>query len=196
MKRRLSEFGPDLTEHVEPAMVAPLVTGIRNRLPDDAGSPRLAVELHRIVATEVAYDSPEPGFNRPIRETWDRGGNCVDQSVLLLSMVVAAGLEGRLVAVSKSPSTGHMLPEIRLADRAPSETIERLYRHTTPDGVAVTRQFAWETEADEPGPWFVADPVSGEFVGDIAALREDGYVEDTADGWTWTHTEEVTYYEP
>lgn len=195
MKRHLSEFGPDLTEHVEPAMVAPLVAGIRDRL-EDGRAVRLAVELHRVVATEVDYDAPEPGFNRPIRETWEYGGNCVDQAVLLLSMFLAAGLEGRLVAISRSSSTGHMLPEVRLADREPSETIEQLHRHSTPDHLPVTRQFAWETEDNKPGPWFVADPVSSEYVGDIAALREDGYVEDTPGGWNWTRTEDVTYYEP
>jgi len=111
-------------------------------------------------------------------------------------MFIVSGLEARLVAISKSPSTGHMLLEVRPADGEPSEATEQPHRHSTPDHVAVTRQFAWVTEADRPGPWFVADFVSSKFVGDIAALQWDGYVEDTPDGWNWTRTEEVTYYEP
>lgn len=195
MIRNLSEFGTDLTQHVEPAMVQPLVRGIRERVGGSRSTPvRVAVELHRVVAEEVEYYSLGPGFNRPIRETWERGGNCVDQSVLMMSMFIAAGLDARLVTISKSADEGHMLPEVRLTGQPVSSTTEQLHQYSTPDRVVVSRQYAWETDTEGEGPWFIADPVCSDFIGDITALREEGYVENSDNGWTWTTTEGVQYY--
>ena len=134
----------------------------------------LACEIQRLVLDNVEYDfSLGPNFNRDPVETWNKGGKCVDQSVLLASMLKAAGFRCRLVTVHHGKE-GHMFVEVYLdAEIEPlkesiNEYVDQL------EIVTVLQQYGY-TESERSGYWLMTDPTCSLFVGDAAGLHQDGY---------------------
>lgn len=193
--RILDQTGHDIVSEIDPATVKRPAENLADTV-DDPGPARCRVvaAIHDHVANEVDYTSERPGFTREPVETWLKGGNCVDQSLLTVSLLEAIGLSARLVAVgSADGERGHMLTQVHF-DVADQQVVMDALNDYYGAGLASVRAYACERLEDELGYWFVADPEMSSYVGDIQGLLDQGYIRQTDDGgWEWTNRERVVY---
>jgi len=166
--------GEEAVEYVDPEPFRKVVATLRSRI-DEMGLKRCwwACELLRLVHDNVSYDeSVGANFNRKPVETWDRGGNCVDQSVLLASMLKAADFRCRLTTVHHGQE-GHMYLEV-FFEAELEELKESISDYlSTQDKRPVLMQYGY-TE-DDNGLWLTTDPTCSRFVGDAAGVLQEGY---------------------
>lgn len=144
-----------------------------------------AAEILDFVHNKISYDhSVSSGFNRPPEVVLEKGGNCVDQSVLLSSLLESLDVVTRIVSADKmdGSGTGHDFVEVFLKDRSYKRICNQLdsfYRRDK--NLHGFHHWFWVDE-DRGGFWFFADPTRSDYLGDIQELVEDEYVEETDDG--------------
>ena len=166
--------GKEAAEHVDPEPFRKAVAALRSRI-NRLGVERCwwACEILRLVHDNVSYDETVgANFNRGPVKTWNRGGNCVDQSVLLASMLKAAGFRCRLTTVHHGEE-GHMYLEV-LFEAELDELRDSIQNYlSTKDKSPLHRMFG-HTEVDN-GVWMIADPTCSRFIGDAAGVYQEGY---------------------
>lgn len=136
----------------------------------------VAADLHRFMRDKVTPDeSVSPGFNRGPRKTLDRGGNCVDHSILFASLLLATGFRCRLTVVSKSLEEGHMF--VRVLFNGSKDCIKsdlKSYYKRRGEGFWF---MSVDCEGDSGrGVWVVADPMGAGNFGDYRGLMRMGYL--------------------
>ena len=166
--------GEEAADHVDPEPFRNAVAALRRRI-DQVGLKRCwwACEIMRVVHDNVSYDhSIGANFNRGPVETWDQGGNCVDQSVLLASMLKAAGFRCRLTTVTHGQK-GHMYLEV-FFDAGLEELKDSINDYLSAQDRTLFQTVYGYTEVDN-GVWMIADPTCSRFIGDAAGVYQEGY---------------------
>jgi transglutaminase-like putative cysteine protease len=111
-------------------------------------------------------------------------GDCEDQSVLLGSLMRAADLEIRFIAVD-SKKEGHVLVETKPPAQDTELVIWALEKFYEEELNRSVGSISWD-EDDDGGKWFLADPVMSDYIGDTGSLERTGYMDKNRDGtWNW-----------
>lgn len=136
-----------------------------------AGRCLQAAALLEYVEEEIPYDFSLPGgYNRAPVETWRKGGNCVDQSVLLASMLISIGIGCRLARLKKDAIRGHLIVEVFFevpnVDRV-IDDLDNFYSRSL-----TGREYFYERDNANRGYWFICDPTGSRHVGDAKGLDE------------------------
>lgn len=151
----------------------------------------LSCGLHYLVANGTDYFLSGSDIPSPSEMLGRLQGDCEDQSVLLASCYMAAGLEPRFVIISDNEgNNGHVLPEVYCPVPDPDTTssvIRKFYRRELDLDIDT---ISWE-DCSRSGYWFVADPEFSRYVGDIQDLERDGYIRNTGSEWEWCTLREV-----
>jgi len=123
---------------------------------------------------------------RSLLDTFRNGGNCVDKSVFLASLLTHVdGVETRFSEIERRPD-GHILLDTRFPCCDREEVEEELLNFYQQNHDFGTYQFAWEKRYGKP-VWVVTDPGLSRYIGDVEALSEEGYAETEEDDWGWSH---------
>jgi hypothetical protein len=159
------------------------------RFPDYVVS---AAGLHYLCSEASSFDNTGDRVFDPDEMLMRLKGDCQDQSVLLASMYLAAGLDVRFVRIDRPGGDRHVLPEVYCPvsdSQLTSDVLKEFYRREVGESIG---DVGWEGDREGSGVWLVADPVFSRYVGDIRDLRRDGYIEvDGSGGWEWTDLVEV-----
>lgn len=164
----------DPTGFIDCDFLKGVVGAIRNKL-DNSESSVLAAALHRFVYTRAEYgDDLGAGLNRSPRETLKKNGRCADRSLLLTALYREAGLDSRITSVAEIDGSGyHGFVEIGFStdSRRIIEQLDQFYRDY--DVISSGEYHFFEMDDMH---YFVADPVSSRYVGDISGLEKMGYL--------------------
>jgi len=144
---------------------------------------KLAAVLHKMAAEQVDYYSSGSSVSNPEDMVDLQSGDCQDQTVLLGSMMVAAGLDIRIVSVDKiSENMGHVLIQVKLPDWCVDnsfseirDTHEQLFNHR-PGKICCSK-----INGDR---YFLADPEWSSYIGDRSSLT-GSYIKEDGDSWTF-----------
>lgn len=144
---------------------------------------KMAVVLHKMAAEQVEYYSSGTKVSTPEDMVDLQSGDCQDQSVLLGSMMVAAGLDIRIVSVDKiTQNKGHVLIQVKLPDWCVDDcfteirdTHEQLFGHR-PGKICCSK-----INGDR---YFIADPEWSSYIGDRSSLT-GSYIEEDGDSWSF-----------
>lgn len=160
----------DLATHVAPGKVRKIAEEILRDIPSESENVWWAAALHQHIHETVEYDqSVGRGYNRSPIETYQRGGNCVDISILLCSLFKTIDLTCRLVGIAGDDSD-HMIVQVQF-ERSPRAVCDILTSYYHEMGIFQSFTFTWGD-----GGYFIADPQGSAYIGDIRALRDEGYV--------------------
>lgn len=149
-------------DKVDPDSMKPVAREIINRVGSE-DEVWIAAALHKHIREEVNYDhSVGPNFNRLPAETYEKGGNCVDLSLLMCSLFRAVGLRCRLIAIDGDES-GHMTSAVAFPDdpRAVTDSLTGFYSN---QGHLRERTYTWLEDE-----YFISDHGS-RYIGDIQPL--------------------------
>lgn len=123
---------------------------------------------------------------RSLLDTFRNGGNCVDKSVFLASLLAHVdNVETRFTEIERRPD-GHILLETRFPSLDQEQVEEQLLGFYEQNHDFGTYHFAWEERYGKP-VWIVTDPGLSRYIGDVEALSEEGYAETEGNGWEWSH---------
>lgn len=151
-----------------------------------------AAGLHYLCSEASSFDNTGDRVFDPDEMLMRLKGDCQDQSVLLASMYLAAGLDVRFVRIDRPGGDSHVLPEV-YCPVSDSDLISDVFRefYSREIGESVG-QVAFEGSRGRDGYWLVADPVFSRYVGDIRDLEQDGFIEvDSSGSWSWKDLIEV-----
>jgi transglutaminase-like putative cysteine protease len=140
-----------------------------------------AAVLHKVAARKIEYHSSGSKISSPEDMVDLQSGDCQDQTVLLASMLLAAGLDIRIIAARKiKENAGHVLVQVQLPDHTVPDqhteirdTHESLFNYR-PDRLAYT--------IINGEKYFLADPEFSDYIGDRSSLVGEYIVED-GDDW-------------
>jgi hypothetical protein len=129
---------------------------------------------------------------RPDPLAGEGAGDCQDQTMALAVMIAnVTDLPFRFVRVESSTGA-HVLLEVafpRNPDRV-AEVIRdfhELFENYRPSRIS------WEIA--DGHHWFIADPVMGDYIGDISGLKHSGFINDKrGDDWEWYHLNDYQRY--
>jgi len=146
--------------------------------PDDY---RNAAVLHKIGSEQVDYHSSGRTVAEPEKMVSKRSGDCQDQTVLLGSMLLAAGLDIYMVSLSKiGEDTGHVLPLVHLPERGFKEDADEV--RDTYENLFDTRPSKIRWLEVDGRKYYFADPEFSDHIGDADSLIGK-YIEDKGTGW-------------
>jgi len=139
--------------------------------------------IHKLVADEVEYY--KSGSKIPYaEETLDKlSGDCQDQTILASQLFIAAGLDVRIVTLSKmTESQGHVMPQVEVPEINSSRACD-LLRKTYEDLFDFRlSKMAWSKVNGDY--YFMADPEWCDYIGDRGSLTGK-YIEEDGDSWTF-----------
>lgn len=184
---RLRRGGMSAADHVAPESVADTARDIID--PSDPGPAgcRDVARLFDFVRERIEYEQTGGGFSYPPDELLAHGqGNCVDQSVLLCSLLESQGFTTRLYSVT-CDGDGHMLAGVWIEPSDPQSGIwDSLADYYTGGTGGFEFDFATQTPTSENTRYTVVDPEYSEYPGDISSLVDDGYATHYPSGWEFT----------
>lgn len=142
-----------------------------------------AVVLHKMAAEQVEYYSSGSTVSTPENMVDLQSGDCQDQSVLLGSMMVAAGLDIRIVSVDKiGEDQGHVLVQVKLPDWRVDDPFNEIRdTHKQLFGDRPSKICCSTFRGDR---YFIADPEWSDYIGDRSSLTGN-YIEKDGDSWTF-----------
>jgi len=140
---------------------------------------KYAVVLHELVSEEAEYNSTGSKIPAASEMLDKMSGDCQDQTLLLTNLYYDAGLDIRIVSLSKiNEDKGHVLPQVGVpVDKNEATDILR----DTYQDLFDTRpnKMAWTTSRK---PYFLADPVWSDYIGDRSSLT-GSYIEEDGNSW-------------
>lgn len=184
---RLRRGGMSAADHVTPETVADTARDLID--PSDHGPAgcRDVARIFDYVREDIEYEHTGGGFSYPPDELLAHGqGNCVDQSVLLCSLLESQGFTTRLYSISRE-GEGHMLAGVWVDTSGPQSRIwDSLADYYTSGMGGFRFDFATQTPASENARYTIVDPEYSEYPGDISSLVDDGYATHQSSGWEFT----------
>jgi hypothetical protein len=169
----------DPTGFIDETTLKRIVAKVRGAISSkDMTDALLAAALHRLVYTRVEYgDHLSSGLNFAPQETLTDRGNCADQALLLYALYRAADIETRIASAEQVDGSNlHAYVEVGLSASQAQSTIDELGSFYCDVGTIPIGRYWFIREGSTD--YFIADPVSSQYIGDVAGLREMGYVGD------------------
>lgn len=161
-------------------------------------SVKVAAACHLYTASEIRATSRPSRVTKSrvevqnLKDTLLRGGNCVDKSVFLGSLLThVSGVEPRTVQLFRRP-VGHVLVEARFPRHSDQE-VKRSLTDFYLDNTRI-RSFSMIREIESGKSWFVADPGMSRYIGDPKHLDREGYINLYEDGWSWKVATRTEYF--
>jgi len=182
----------DFTEYVEQSGLHDVLENILRKYSTDSWntvSKTAACHFYTThelpISRRMTVVEEEPDI-RSMIDTFRNGGNCLDKSIFLASLLSHVdGVESRFTEIERRPD-GHILLETRFPGFDREEVEERLLSFYQWNHDFGSYQFAWE-ERYGKSVWVVTDPGLSRYIGDVEALREEGYAETEEGGWGWNY---------
>ena len=188
---KVSRSGYRAAEKVDPASVEGLANDLVDRRDKGIGGCRNVARIFNYVRDEVEYNNVGSGFNFEPEKTLKRGGNCVDQSVLLCSLLESQGFTTILFSIGSSSSGHHTCAGVCFMTKDLTKVWNDLAKFYT-DGLGGTKfSFTSHVPVDENHKFTVADPEFSNYVGDISSLVDDGYCQRRSEGWNFYNLKRV-----
>lgn len=182
----------DFTAYVEQSGLHEVLENVLRKYSADSWNPvtrTAACHFYTISELPVSRRKTWLEQNPDIRsmiDTFRNGGNCVDKSIFLASLLSHVdGVESRFTEIERRPD-GHVLLETRFPRFDREEVEEELLSFYQQNHDFGSYQFAWE-ERYGKAVWVVTDPGLSRYIGDVDALREEGYAETEDGGWGWNY---------
>ncbi|EMA11579.1 hypothetical protein SAMN05443574_103316 [Haloarcula vallismortis] len=142
---------------------------------------RNAAVLHKIASEELDYHRSGSTVEKPEKMVVNRSGDCQDQTVLLGSMLLAAGLDIYMVILGKKGEDQcHILPLVHLPE-TPLEKDTDEVRNTYEELFDSRPSKILWLEVDNKKYYF-ADSEFSDHIGDADLLMRN-YIEETSSGW-------------
>ena len=155
-------------------------------------SVKIATAVHHYIYNKVSYESRGSSPNRrrfrPPTESWHKGGNCEEQTVMLASLFASInGVESKVLSVANTSDDYHLLvfAGFDLPADGVKSRIKGFYSDYKTFGMGYDSGFSWQNDSSNGVTWFFADPEFCVYLGDTGSLKRDGYVVDTGGGWKW-----------
>lgn len=124
---------------------------------------------------------------RSMIDTFRNGGNCVDKSIFLASLLShVENVETRFTEVEREPD-GHVLLETRFPSFERPEVEEELLNFYRDNHDFGSYQFAWEEDRRNNQIWIITDPGLSRYIGDVKPLREEGFAKIEENSWGWNY---------
>jgi len=142
---------------------------------------------HKITATQVDYHSSGNTIPRPSQMLDLLSGDCEDQTILLASMYMAAGLEVRMISVEKiGEDRYHLLPTVKIPEKHTHrfrDLIRECYRELFNEEIGTI-----STNPVGNTDYLITDPEWSDHVRDTNSLKGSYITEDTAKWYNVTDT--------
>jgi transglutaminase-like putative cysteine protease len=184
---RLRRGGMSAANHVAPDAVADTAQDLIDRSDPGPDDSRHVARIFDYVRDDIDYEHTGGGFNYPPDDLLDHGqGNCVDQSVLLCSLLESIGFTTRLYSI-KREGGGHMLAGVSFGTANQNRIWDDLADYYTGGVGGMQFDFATQTPVSENARYTIVDPEYSEYPGDISKLADDGYVTQLSTGWEFTN---------
>lgn len=176
----------------------PLSTAVEQLVDETPAGPPSAKhlwQLSRFVKRQVTYDTTgryPRGTDYLLKQTasGDSGGDCVDQSVLLASLLQSAGFTTRYCCFLEPDNpVGHCVVQVRTNDtEGLLSEVETVLRAKVRHGASAP--IAWDVDEESDGRWLLIDPTS---------MRPTGFdrgtaFEVTTDGIRWKNDVNVVCF--
>jgi hypothetical protein len=124
---------------------------------------------------------------RSMIETFRNGGNCVDKSIFLASLLTHVdSVETRFTKVERKPD-GHVLLQTHFPGYTQARVEDHILSFYEKNHDFGKYQFAWEENNRDQSNWIVTDPGLSRYIGDIEALQKEGFAKMKKGGWKWNH---------
>lgn len=174
----MTSSAKSISNCIEPSSVASKAVELVDE--QDESTLKEACRLHRFCFEEIAYKRHEE--IRPALEVLESGGgDCMDQTILLASLLLSRGIPVRTVHVQD-----HMFPEA-LLPAEPCEELDRgirkLYRLKADTEVRALGDPAQHDDVDAAGYWYPVDPEMSRYLGDLQVHVEEKLL--TAENGDW-----------
>ena len=162
---------------------------------DDWSEVDLAAACHLYVGTNVEYEkrdkNPRRAFRSPREVLDDHAGNCQEQTILLVSLFNSVPTtEVRIVWPRMENEVIYMLPEIKFfTNRTGYMGLYNFYKKAEFFSGSATSfsQDNFGTEEEEKA-YYIADPSSGDYIGDNSWMVENGFIatdNDSSNKWEY-----------
>lgn len=142
---------------------------------------RKVLFLHDYVKRNIDYSSESGQYVQKPRETLEKGeGDCEDQTVLLSNLYLDAGKHVKIFVGGKmNESVNHVFPfvYVGLTGSLSADELRAGFEVMWGD---YPSEMSWLTIDDYP--YFVADPIYSDYVGDRGRLTGE-YIKESGDSW-------------
>ena len=137
----------------------------------------VANDLEDVERTVEESQNKLHGLRSP-SEVVKRGGNCVDKSVFLASLLSqVSGVEVRFLKYMM-PDSGHLLLQVCFPEH-PHEYVKGSLIMFYEDVIGLgVDEFKFSMAQEESGEWLTCDPGLSLYIGDFEGLVEEGYMSD------------------
>jgi hypothetical protein len=159
----------------------------------------VAAALHFYVHHKLPYEPRHKNGTRELRtvyETWNKGGNCEEKTIMLTSLYHCLNsIDTRIIVVRSNDGSGHLLVEIgaEISPRKIESKLTQFYQK-------ITSQYK-KPYSDSPvyystkgsRNWYLADPEMSKYIRDAVALSRQDFIHGTKSVWLWNSVDYYVY---
>lgn len=182
----------DFNSYVERSGLYEVLKNILRKYKIDSWNPvTRTAACHYYTAVELPVSKRKTWVDNPdvrsMIETFRNGGNCVDKSIFLASLLTHVdGIETRFTKVERKPD-GHVLLQTRFPGYTKPQVEDHLLSFYKKNHDFGKYRFAWEENNRDQSDWIITDPGLSRYIGDFEALQEEGFTKMKKGGWKWNH---------